>query len=136
MTTDPPKPFCPECQATWDQPWYDVCPACQHRFKERPWWQSPWLVLVLICLPALAMFPCALVPQSWSSAVGIHDPAEIAAMVALIGSGVTALPAGILLACRLGASIPIRVLLSIVFIPLIWVVSVCLSFFACALIRQ
>lgn len=81
------------------------------------------------------MFACVLVPQSWINAVGIHDPLEFAAMVALIGSGVTALPAGILLACRVAASIPIRVLLSVAFIPIIWVVSVCLSFFACALMR-
>lgn len=20
--------FCPHCQAAWDQPWHDVCPAC------------------------------------------------------------------------------------------------------------
>lgn len=130
------RSFCPQCQANWDQPWYDVCPACQNRFKARPAWQSPWLVLALICLPALSMFVCVLIPQSWINAVGIHDPLEFAAVLALFGSGVTALPTGILLACRLGASIPIRVLLSIVVIPIIWVVSVCLSFFACALIRQ
>lgn len=136
MNSDAPRSFCPHCQATWAQPWHDVCPACGHNFKQRPWWQSPWLVLALICLPALTMFACVLIPQSWLNAAGFHDPDEFTGLLSLFGSGVTALPAGILLACRLGASIPIRVLLSIVVIPIIWVVSVCLSFFACALIRQ
>jgi len=32
---EPAKSFCPQCQADWDRPWHDVCPACGYRFTER-----------------------------------------------------------------------------------------------------
>ena len=28
MNADPARSFCPQCQADWDRPWHDVCPAC------------------------------------------------------------------------------------------------------------
>ncbi len=66
MTTETPKPFCPECQATWEQPWYDVCPDCQHRFKERG---SLMLALLLNVLgPVVAMI--GVVAQNYHTSLG------------------------------------------------------------------
>ena len=132
MNADPSRSFCPQCQADWDRPWHDVCPACGHRCKARPWLQSPWLALGLICLPALAILACSLLPNELVRAFGINDRESIAIVLTLPGSALTALPAGILLACRLKPSTLARVLLSIAFVPALWIVSVGLSFFACA----
>ncbi len=132
MTTDTPKSFCPECQATWDQPWYDVCPACQHRFKERPWWQSPWVILGIAGAPAVAILLLGLLPRDTLRLVWTDGRDDLLIILALVGSAFAAMPAGILFACRLKPSVGARVLLSLVFIPIFYAVSFFLCFFACA----
>ncbi len=57
---------------------------------------------------------------------------DLMILLTLIGSALSAVPAGILLACRLKSTAGMRVLLSLIFIPVFYGVSFCLCFFACA----
>lgn len=128
---EPAKSFCPQCQANWDRPWYNVCPACKYRFKERPAWQSPWLILGLACAPALAILILGALPKETLRQFWSEGRDDLLIILTMVGSTVAAVPAGILFACRLKSTAGWRVLLSVIFIPLFYAVSFCLCFFAC-----
>lgn len=130
--SDSAKSFCPECQADWDRPWHDVCPACGHRFKERPAWQSPWLILGLVGAPALAVLLLGALPTETLRQFWSEGREDLLIILALVGSTFAAVPAGILFACRLKPTAGWRVLLSVIFIPVFYAVSFGLCFFACA----
>ena len=128
---EPAKSFCPQCQADWDRPWYDVCPACGHRYKGRPTWQSPWLILALACAPALAILLLGVIPDEALRQFWSEDRDGLMVILTLVGSTLVAVPAGILFACRLKPTAGWRVLLSVIFIPVFYAVSFGLCFFAC-----
>jgi hypothetical protein len=129
---EPIRSFCPQCQADWDRPWYDVCPACGHRFKARPGWQSPWLMLGLVAAPALAILFVGTLPMDTLSGFWNQGRVDLMIIMTLIGSTLSAVPAGILFACRIKSTPGMRVLFSFIFIPVFYAVSFCLCFFACA----
>lgn len=124
--------FCPHCQADWARPWYDVCPACGHRFKARPWTESAWLIFWIICAPAIAVLVTGMLPPSVFKGFLSNNRQNILIVLALAGSIGASFPAGILLARRMKRTTGLRILLSLVFIPVTAAVSFCLCFFACA----
>lgn len=130
-----PKSFCPKCQAIWDQPRYDVCPKCGRSFEPETKRNSGWVPLILLCLPAICIFNLKLLPAILLSAFGIDRPGDIAAGLALIGSAVVAVPAGILMACRSSRNPGAQIFRSLLFIPLVMIGSFAMCFFACTVLK-
>ncbi len=126
-----PRSFCPQCTADWDRPWYDICPACGYRFKGYPWWQSPSVIVLLICLPAIAITSFRLLSKVLP-AISSSNMEWVAMTMALIGAPVGAIAAAIVLVLRLGkkgGALPGWALLwTVVF----GVVSLILCFVSCA----
>ncbi len=116
MSTEGIKPFCPHCQADWDRPWHDVCPACGHRFKGLPWWRSLWLVPLLVALPAAGLWLASVSPLTETESRLV----DLILWIALGGSGVVALPAAAVLASRLPWSTAMRVVMWILFVALLY----------------
>lgn len=124
--------FCPHCQADWARPWYDVCPSCGHRFKDRPWTESAWLAFWIMSAPAFAVLGVGILPASVFTGALLHDRQNLLIILAVAGSVCASIPSGILFARRVRPTTGMRVLLSLVTIPLVAAVSFCLCFFACA----
>jgi uncharacterized paraquat-inducible protein A len=131
MTDPSTKSFCPHCQADWDQPWYDVCPACNYKFTGHSRWQSPWLILAMVLAPAVAVLAAGLIPRQMLQHVWQQDRDGLLFTLTTAGSAVAAIPAGILASCRLARGTGGRVLYSLIFIPVFYVVSFILCFFTC-----
>jgi len=124
------KPFCPQCTAEWDRPWYDVCPSCGHRFVDRPWWQTPFFIVLLICLPACGLAVVGsllrMVPSLQETQFGV-----VALILALAGVPVTSVAAGIILAVRMGRNGGAAVGWGLLWAVLFGVVAASLCFFSC-----
>ena len=125
-----PKPFCPHCTADWDRPWYDICPSCGHRFKARPWWQSPWFILLLICLPALAIATFRVVTKLVPG-LGGGSLESIALVIAMIGVPVGSVAAAVILPLRMEKKGAAVAGWTLVWLVVFGLASVSLCFFSC-----
>jgi hypothetical protein len=126
-----PRSFCPQCTADWDRPWYDICPHCHYRFKDRPWWQSPSVILLLICLPAIGITAFRLLPKVLPS-VGSSSMESFALGITMIGVPLTSLAAAIILSLRMGRKGAAVAGWAVVWMLVFGVVSLALCFVSCA----
>jgi hypothetical protein len=125
-----PRSFCPQCTADWDRPWYDICPHCHYRFKGYPWWQSPSFIVLLICLPAIAIMSFRLLSKV-VPAIGQSNMESFALGIGLFGAPVGALAAAVILALRMGKKGVAIAGWTLLWTVVFGVVSLILCFFSC-----
>jgi len=125
-----PRSFCPQCTADWDRPWYDICPSCGYRFKDRPWWQSPSFIVLLICLPAIGIVVVRLLAEIVPT-IKEYNLETIATGIAIFGMPFGSLAAGVILPLRMGKKGVAVAGWTIVWTFVFGVVSLSLCFFSC-----
>ncbi|MBI1178441.1 hypothetical protein GC207_13480 [bacterium] len=120
--------FCPHCQADWARPWYDVCPACGHRF-------TPKKPILSKLLPAL-LGPITVILGTYldegNYAIGYY--VMLAGAFALLPIG--CVTSAVLLAKRTSAATAGKIVLGVLFTLGLLIASVAIAVAGCALVAN
>ena len=125
---EPAKSFCPQCQADWDRPWHEVCPACGHRFRECG--SLGFALLLNLVGPVVAISGAALL--SYHLSLG----ESLMAAGGLILLPACSLASAVKLANRTSLSTGFRIGLVILLTPILIVTSAGLGLAGCTLIAE
>lgn len=120
--------FCPHCQADWARPWYDVCPACGHRF-------TPKKPILTKMLPALAG-PLVAIVGTYLDEVGyaMGYYVMLAGVFALLPIGCVI--SAVLLAKRTSTSLAGKIALGVLFTLGLLIASAAIAVAGCAFVAN